>query len=61
MKDGLIKRLEQLLEVKSIITLALVMTACWGFYTKLVPVELFSTWVGAVITYFFTKPPKQVQ
>ena len=55
----MLKRLEALLEVKSIITLLLVASACWGFYTKIVPVELFATWVGAVITYFFARQPKQ--
>lgn len=49
------ERLTKLLEVKSIITLALVLTACWGFVTNKVPVELFATWTGAVITYFFTR------
>jgi hypothetical protein len=56
---GIVKRLEALLEVKSIMTLALVLTACWGFVVGIVPVELFSTWVGAVITYFFTKNMKK--
>ena len=51
----ILKRIAALMEVKSIITLSLITTACWGFYVGKVPVELFSTWVGAVITYFFVK------
>ncbi len=48
-------RLMKLLEVKSIVTLSLVLVACYGFVTGIVPVELFSTWVGAVITFYFTR------
>jgi len=51
----MLKRLEKLFEVKSIVTLSLVFVACYGFVVGKVPVELFATWVGAVITYFFTR------
>lgn len=56
---GLIKRFEQLLEVKSIVTLLLVSIACYGFVAKMISAELFGGWVMAVMTYFFTKQPKQ--
>ena len=56
---GLIKRVEQLLEVKSIVTLLLVSVACYGFVTKMISAELFGGWVMAVMTYFFTKQPKK--
>jgi uncharacterized membrane-anchored protein len=56
---GLIRRFEQLLEVKSIVTLLLVAVACYGFVTKMITAELFGGWVMAVITYFFTRQPKK--
>jgi len=55
MLNKLLEKLIRLLEVKSIITLMLISIVCYGFVVGTVPVELFSTWVGAVITYFFTR------
>ena len=54
MKERIIK----LLEVKSIVTLMLVTAATYGFISKIVPVELFSTWVGMILTYFFARNNK---
>lgn len=54
-KESLKKRLLQLLQVKSIVTLMLVTVACYGFVVKIIPVELFATWVGATIAYFFNR------
>ena len=51
LKEKIIK----LLEVKSIVTLSLITVACYGFVVDKVPVELFSTWVGSVITYYFMR------
>lgn len=55
MGQKLIERLIKLLEVKSMITLMLVAVACWGFIAGLISTELFATWVGMIITYFFKK------
>jgi uncharacterized membrane protein YdjX (TVP38/TMEM64 family) len=49
------ERITKLLEVKSIVTLTLTGAATYGFIVGTVPVELFATWFGAVITYFFAK------
>lgn len=55
MVEMLIKRISALLEVKSIITLALVLSAVWGFVNKMIPIELFGGWVGMIFIYFFQK------
>lgn len=55
MKEKIIERICKLLEVKSIMTLVLVIVACYGFTTKMISAELFAAWVTAVVTYFFTK------
>ncbi len=52
------ERLLKLMEVKSIVTLTLTVAATFGFVTGVVPVELFATWFGAVLTYFFNKDRK---
>jgi len=54
MKDRLLK----LMEVKSIVTLTLTAAATYGFITGVVPVELFATWFGATLAYFFNKDRK---
>jgi hypothetical protein len=51
MKDRLIK----LLEVKSIVTLCLTAAATYGFIVGKVPTELFGTWFGMILVYFFNK------
>ncbi len=51
----MINRLTKLLELKSIITIMIVVCACYGFVTKLITPELFSTWVGMVLTFYFTR------
>ena len=53
------ERIVKLLEVKSIVTLMLVSAATYGFIAKIVPVELFATWVGMILTYFFSKEKNQ--
>jgi len=55
MLNKLVEKLIKLLEVKSIITLMLISVVSYGFIVGTVPIELFSTWVGAVIAYFFTR------
>ncbi|NCU28493.1 MAG: hypothetical protein EOM85_02375 [Candidatus Moranbacteria bacterium] len=55
MKDMFTKRISALLEVKSIVTLALVFSAVWGFVNKMIPIELFGGWVGMILIYFFQK------
>lgn len=47
--------LKNLLKVKSIVTLALILTFCYETIKGNVPMELFGAMVGAVVTYFFNK------
>lgn len=51
MKD----RLTKLLELKSIITLMLISVACYGFVVNKITPELFATWVGMVLVFYFTR------
>jgi hypothetical protein len=51
MKERIIK----LLEVKSIVTLSLTAAATYGFIVGKVPTELFGTWFGMILVYFFNK------
>lgn len=53
------ERLMKLLEVKSLVTLTLVGAATYGFIVKTISPELFATWVGMILTYFFSKDKKE--
>jgi|GEM_PF-4420416 len=52
----LVTALTNLLKVKSIITLAIIATTCYLAIEQWIPVEVFTAFVSAVITYYFTKP-----
>lgn len=54
----MLKRLEKLIEVKSIVTLTLVGVGCWGFVANLISGEVFAGWVGMILVYFFNKDRK---
>ena len=47
-----------LLKIKSLITLAIIGVTCYLAITKILPVEAFTGFAGAIITYYFTKPDK---
>lgn len=49
------KKLEKLLEVKSIITLAIIFTLCYMVITHAIEVATFTTIAGSVVTYYFTR------
>ena len=49
------EKLTKLLELKSIITLLLVCFACYGFMVEKITPELFATWVGMVLVFYFTR------
>ena len=51
----MLRRLEKLVEVKSIVTLTLVGVGSWGFITNLISGEVFAGWVGMILVYFFNK------
>lgn len=53
--ETLLTNLAQLPKVKTIVTLVMIGGATWGFAAKIVPVELYGSWVTAVMTYYFTK------
>lgn len=55
MKEKITERVLKLFEVKSIMTLLLIIVACYGFIVGKISAELFAAWVTAVVTYFFTK------
>jgi hypothetical protein len=49
------EKFAKLIDVKTIITLALVAAAIYGFVQKIISAELFATWVTAIIVFYFTK------
>lgn len=49
------KRIEKLLEVKSIITLAIIFTLCYMVITNCIEPATFTTIAGSVVTYYFTR------
>lgn len=51
MKDKIIK----LIDLKSIITLALTATLIWGFIVKLIDAKEFLVYVTMVLTFYFAK------
>lgn len=55
----LVNKLIKLLEVKSLVTLILVIVGCWGFVSNLISGEVFAGWVGMIMVYFFNKDRKQ--
>ena len=56
--NKLIERLIKLLEVKSMVTLILVVVGCWGFVNEIISGEVFAGWVSAIMVYFFNKDRK---
>ena len=55
MKDKLILAVVELLKVKSIITIVMILTACYLALTGKVDIAVFVGMVTSVITYYFTK------
>ena len=55
MKEKLLLALVELLKVKSIITIVMILTACYLALTDKVDVAVFVGMVTSVITYYFTK------
>ena len=55
-RKTLIVTLANLLKVKSLTTLAIIATTCYLAIEQWIPVEVFTAFVSAVITYYFTKP-----
>jgi len=51
----LIQHITALIDVKTILSFALVATCVWGFMNGIVHSEYFTALVSSVITYFFTK------
>lgn len=54
MKD----KIANLIDLKSIITLILIIALTYGFIAKFVSIEVFAPIVASVIAYFFNKAPK---
>lgn len=52
MKD----KLEKLIDVKSIVTFAIVAGITYGFIRGTVNSETYCAFAGTVITYYFTRP-----
>jgi hypothetical protein len=51
----LLKNVANLAKVKSIMSLAMVFALIYGFVNQMISGEVFAGFVGAIITYFFTK------
>lgn len=58
MKDSIKKvvdNISNLIDVKTVVTFAVVGVTCWGFINDKVNAETFLTLTSAVITYYFTR------
>ena len=55
----MLKKIEKLIDLKSIITLLLTIAMIVFTWNKLIPTELFVTVTSAVITYYFTRKSKE--
>lgn len=53
------KVLQNLLKLKSIVTIAMTAVFCYLSIIRVIPVELFIAQFAAVITYYFTKRDKK--
>jgi hypothetical protein len=53
--NKLVNNLAELFKVKSMITLTITAAITYGFVKELVPVELYATYAGSIITYYFTR------
>lgn len=51
----LVKNLANLLKVKTILSLAVIITTCVLTFKNIIKVEAFMTIASAIITYYFTK------
>lgn len=51
----LLNNVAELFKVKSIVTLTVTTAITVGFLNGKVPVELYATYVGSIITYYFTR------
>lgn len=49
------EQFSKLVDLKSIVTLALVGATVYGFIVNRVPIEVFIALVTSVITYYFTR------
>jgi hypothetical protein len=51
----LLKNMANLVKVKSIMSLAMIFALIYGFVSGMISGEVFAGFVGAIITYFFTR------
>jgi hypothetical protein len=49
------ERIAKLIDLKSIITMAIIGTLIYGFVSRLVPVETFVAMVSMVLAFYFAK------
>lgn len=54
-----IKNLANLFKVKTILSLAVILTTCILTFKKVISVEAFMAIASAIITYYFTKSEKK--
>lgn len=50
-----LNNIAELFKVKSLITLTITAAITYGFIKGIVPVELYASYAGSIITYYFTK------
>lgn len=50
-----LNNIAELFKVKSLITLTITAAITYGFVNGFVPVELYASYAGSIITYYFTK------
>lgn len=53
--EKLVNNVADLIKVKSMITLTITAAITYGFVKGIVPVELYASYAGSIITYYFTK------
>ena len=59
MFNKLLSNIADLVKVKSMITLTITAAITYGFVKGIVPVELYASYAGSIITYYFTKKDEE--
>lgn len=51
----LLNNIANLFKVKTIITVGIIATLCWGFVRGIITTEVFAAIAGSVTTYYFAR------
>ena len=53
--SNLLANIANLFKVKTLVTLAITASLCYGFLKGMITTEVFAAIAGSVVTYYFTK------